>query len=106
MKHLASLDYRVDRYNFRNHIGVACKKYNDTDKSVHLRQVNTSVMEQVNSWFGRYRHSARYMTGPRFHLYLLLACHLNNQFRKYRLSATVDNNEEEQSALSDYDMLD
>ena len=44
-------------------------------------------MEQVNAWFGRYRHSARYMDAPRFNLYLLLACHLNNRFRVYKRTA-------------------
>ena len=54
-------------------------------------------MEQVNSWFGRYRHSARYMNAPRFNLYLILACHLNNRFRVYKRTAfanVVDESEE------------
>ena len=58
-----------------------------------LDGVNTSVMEQLNSWFGRYRHSAHYMNAPRFYLYLLLACHLNNQFRVYKRSAFLDEDE-------------
>ena len=94
MSHLASLDYRVDRHHYKNHIGATCKKNNNPDDCELLDGVNTSVMEQVNAWFGRYRHSARYMNAPRFNLYLLLACHLNNRFRVYKRVAFANEEEE------------
>ena len=97
MKHLASLDFRVDRHHFANHIGVACRQNHNPEESEHLRNVNTSVMEQLNSWFGRYRHSARYMNGPRFYLYLLIACHLNNRFRTYKQTVLTCEDESDQS---------
>ena len=95
MDHLSKLDFRVDRHHFKNHIGTTCKKNNNPDDCELLNEVNTSVMEQVNSWFGRYRHSARYMNEARFQLYLLLACHLNNRFRAYKNEANLDHSDEE-----------
>ena len=95
MEHLASLDYRVDRHHFKNHVGASCKKNNNPDDCELLNGVNTSVMEQVNSWFGRYRHSARYMNAPRFNLYLLLACHLNNRYREHKRTNLVCEDAEE-----------
>ena len=94
MSHLASHDYRVDRHHYKNHIGATCKKNNNPDDCELLDGVNTSVMEQVNAWFGRYRHSARYMNAPRFNLYLPLACHLNNRFRVYKRVAFANEEEE------------
>ena len=47
MEHLASLDYRVDRHHFKNHVGALCKQNNDPDDCEMLDGVNTSVMEQV-----------------------------------------------------------
>ena len=89
MAHLASLDFRVDRHHFKGHVGAKCRKSHNPDDCDLLEGVNTSIMEQVNSWFSRYRHSARYMNAPRFNLYLLLACHLNNRFRVYKRTALV-----------------
>ena len=71
------------------------KKNNNPDDCELLNGVNTSVMEQVNSWFGRYRHSARYMNAPRFNLYLLLACHLNNRYREHKRTNLVFEDAEE-----------
>ena len=100
MEHLASLDYRVDRHHFKNHVGALCKQNNDPDDCEMLDGVNTSVMEQVNSWFGRYGHSARYMNAPRFNLYLLLACHLNNRYREHkRTELLVEDTEESYEEL-------
>jgi len=84
LQHLYDLDIRVDRHHFKNHIGEKCKANHNPDDCELLDGVNTSIMEQVNSWFGRYRHSARYMNSARFAFYLLLACHLNNTFRLYK----------------------
>lgn len=83
LDHLSRLDYRVDRHHFKNHVGTVCRSQNNPDSYELLRGVNTSIMEQINNWFGGYRNSACYMTGPRFQLYLLLACHLNNKFCRY-----------------------
>ena len=84
MEHIASLDMRVDRHHYKNHVERKCKLYHNPDDCPLLEDVNTSVMEQVNSWFGRYRHSARYMNHARFPFYLLVACHLNNKFRQHK----------------------
>ena len=84
MEHIASLDMRVDRHHYKNHVERKCKLYHNPDDCPLLEDVNTSCMEQVNSWFGRYRHSARYMNHARFPFYLLLACHLNNKYRQYK----------------------
>ena len=65
MSHLANLDMRVDRHHFKNHVGEKCKKNHNPDDCEVLDGVNTSIMEQTNSWFGRYRHSARYMNQAR-----------------------------------------
>ena len=98
MAHMASLDFRVDRHHFRNHVGASCRRNNNPDDCIYLNNVNTSIMEQINSWFGRYRHSARYMNGPRLNFYLLLACHLNNQFRTYKRTMSLDDEDESSSA--------
>ena len=109
MNHLSKLDFRVDRHHFKNHVGSTCKRENNPDTCEELNDVNTSIMEQVNSWFGRFRHSARYMTGPRFYLYLLVACHLNNQFRRYKQSTRYDDaceNENNQAILEEINIFD
>ena len=100
MAHLASLDVRVDRHHYKNHIGEKCKQNHNPDHCSMLEGVNTSCMEQVNSWFGRYRHSARYMNQARFSFYLLLACHLNNRHREYKHSfGTTDSEDDETCQL-------
>jgi hypothetical protein len=102
MQHLADLDMRVDRHHFKNHVGLKCRKNHNPDSCELLKDTNTSVMEQVNNWFGRYRHSARYMNQARFSFYLLLACHLNNRFRAYKrliVDHEADNYPEENSSI-------
>ena len=37
MEHLATLDYRVDRHHFKNHVGEKCRKLHDPDKCDLLR---------------------------------------------------------------------
>ena len=94
MSHLSSLDMRVDRHHYKNHVGEKCKQNHNPDECSLLEGVNTSCMEQVNSWFGRYRHSARYMNQARFSFYLLLACHLNNRYREYKNVNTFSDDRE------------
>ena len=48
MKHIDSLDMRVDRHHYRNHTGKKCTQNHNPDKCPLLKDVNTSVMEQVN----------------------------------------------------------
>ena len=96
MAHLAALDVRVDRHHYKNHIGDKCKRNHNPDDCPMLEGVNSSCMEQVNSWFGRYRHSARYMNQARFSFYLLLACHLNNRHREYKHSLTAPDSEDDE----------
>ena len=48
MKHLSSLDMRVDRHHFKNHVGDKCKRLHDPDKC-DLLKVNLSVT--CSSWF-------------------------------------------------------
>ena len=100
MSHLSTLDMRVDRHHFKNHVGAKCRRNHNPDTCELLDGVNTSCMEQVNSWFGRYRHSSRYMNESRFAFYLLLACHLNNRYRAYKQTTNAAESSDEDDSQS------
>ena len=58
---LFQTEIKIDRFHFRNHIDKWCKENMDPEKSVHLKGVNTVVMEQAFAWLKGYAPSLRYM---------------------------------------------
>ena len=52
---------------------------NDPDKLEELRDVNTSVWEQTNYWFGRYKHILKHMNYKHFHFMIYILCNEYNQ---------------------------
>ena len=100
MEHISGLDMRVDRHHYKNHVGENCRANHDPDMCQLLQNVNTSIMEQVNAWFGRFRHSARYMNQARFSFFVLLVCHINNKFKTYKRETHFDNDLEEEDNFS------
>ena len=55
----------VDRFHFKCHKDSFCKQNCNPDKLSELIGVNTSVAEQINSWFPRYKFT-KYMNQERF----------------------------------------
>ena len=68
---LPSLDLRVDKFHFKNHIDSWCKTHCDPYKSNHLNTVNTEVMEQFFSWVSKFSYMVKYMSRVRFHFFIL-----------------------------------
>lgn len=54
-------EIKIDRFHFKNHKEKWCKDNMDPDKSIHLKGVNTEVMEQAFAWLKGYAPSLRYM---------------------------------------------
>ena len=79
MEHISGLDMRLDRHHYKNHVGENCRANHDPDMCQLLQNVNTSIMEQVNAWFGRFRHSARYMNQARFSFYYSRSAFITNE---------------------------
>lgn len=71
----------VDRFHFKSHVDVWCKKFCDPDLYDELKEVNTSVCEETNFWFGRYKHTFKHMNYERFHFLLYILCDEYNKFK-------------------------
>ncbi len=79
---LASKNIVCDRFHFKTHNDNWCKDNCDPDRFPGLKEVNTSVTEQTNFWFGGYKHALKHMGYERYHFMLYI---LSDEFNKFKL---------------------
>lgn len=68
--HLDKMEHVIDKFHFKNHTEPDCKKYCNPHSLSVLNNLNTSVCEQTNFWFGRYKHMLKSMKLVRFHFFI------------------------------------
>lgn len=71
-----------DRFHFLTHVDKWCQKNCNPDLIPELEDVNTSVCEETNLWFGRFKHAFKHMNYQRFHFLLYI---LSNEYNKFKL---------------------
>uniref|UniRef100_A0A7M5UMV9 Uncharacterized protein n=1 Tax=Clytia hemisphaerica TaxID=252671 RepID=A0A7M5UMV9_9CNID len=76
---LADMDYRSDRFHFKNHIDTWCRANCNPDNSDSLKDVNTEICEQLFSWFSKYKHMTKHMNRERYTFMVLYLMHLHNE---------------------------
>ena len=81
-KNLASKNICVDRFHFTSHVDSWCQLNYDPNKMEELKDVNTSVTEETNYWFGRFKFIFKHMNYERYHFLLYT---LSDEFNKFRL---------------------
>lgn len=78
-----------DRFHFLTHVDDWCRANCDPDLYPVLENVNTSVCEQTNMWFGGFKHMFKHMNYSHFHftLYILADEYNKNQLihKEYEL---------------------
>ena len=67
---LKKMKIMVDRFHFKSHVDQYCNKNCNPYKCLELVDLNTSVAEQINSWFSRYKYITKYMNFERFVFFL------------------------------------
>ena len=80
---LKSKTILVDRFHFKSHVDLYCKKNCNPDKYAELIEINTSIAEQINSWFSRYKF-IKYMNRERFLFFLFIIFDLYNKEKLLR----------------------
>jgi hypothetical protein len=75
---LKKMSVLVDRFHFKSHNDSYCKQKCNPNKFNELVGVNTSVAEQINSWFSRYRFT-KYMNQERFNFFLFIIFDMYNE---------------------------
>ena len=81
-KILSNTKVVVDRFHFKSHVDVYCAANNDPDLITDLDDTNTSVCEQTNYWFGRYKYILKHMNLEHFHFFIFIVC---DEFNKSKL---------------------
>jgi hypothetical protein len=82
---LNKCNYAVDRFHFKGHVEKFCKDNCDPDKFKILKDENTSVSEQYNSWYSGHKNLFKYSSYERFHFYnFVLMTEYNNERSKNR----------------------
>ena len=73
----------MDRFHFKKHKDNFCSINNNPDTIALLNKVNTSVCEQTNYWFGRFKHICKHMNYERYHLFIYIMC---DEYNKNKLT--------------------
>ncbi len=81
-KIIASSIIACDRFHFCSHVDPWCKSHCDPDLYEGLKGVNTSVTEEINYWFGGFKHAFKHMNYDRYHFMLYI---ISDEFNKFRL---------------------
>ena len=74
----------VDRFHFKSHVDNYCNLNNNPDLISELKDINTSVCEQTNYWFGMYKHILKHMNYEHFHFLIFILCN------EYNLDKLID----------------
>ena len=71
----------VDRFHFKNHVGIFCKKWVDPEKCSALGpKTQTEAAEQSFSWLARSKHTLRHMNEGKFQFMVLHLMEQRNQW--------------------------
>lgn len=72
LKALKMKNIVVDRFHFEKHsiTDQICRNFCDANKYSDLNEVNTSVCEEINFWFSKYKHIIKHMNRTKQYFYL------------------------------------
>ena len=68
---LHTKEIKIDRFHYPNHTNSWCKREMNPNDSIHLKNVNTEVMEQTFAWLKGFAPSLKYMSRDHY-LFVLL----------------------------------
>lgn len=69
-KILLNKKHVIDRFHFNGHKDAWCKLNCNPNDVPELKDINTSVCEQLNFWLGGYKFMLKHMNYARFHFFL------------------------------------
>jgi len=75
----------IDRLHIKNHVRKDCHTIYNADLHNELFEINSVVCEEVNYWFGLYKHAMKHMNNIRFNFFIFVILDLYNQ-EKLRLN--------------------
>eukprot|EP00111_Clytia_hemisphaerica_P005748 TCONS_00016667-protein len=78
-KRIATLEMKIDRFHYRNHVDPWCRRVCNPKTSDHLAGVNTETCEQLFSWFSKYAPMTKHMNRQRFIFLTLYLLHFHNK---------------------------
>jgi len=81
-KKLSNMKFAVDRFHFQSHTDSWCKQNCDPDFFDKLININTSVCEQTNYWFGKHKYIMKHMSYDHFHFFMFI---LSDEYNKFKL---------------------
>ncbi len=59
----------IDRLHIKNHVRKDCHTIYNADLHNELFEINSVVCEEVNYWFGFYKHAMKHMNNIRFNFF-------------------------------------
>jgi hypothetical protein len=68
----------IDRFHIKNHVRDDCHQVYNADLHKELFSVNSDVCEEVNYWFGIYKHAMKHMNFIRFNYFMYIILNLYN----------------------------
>lgn len=71
----------VDKFHFKAHRGVYCKKYANPNHWPDLKDVNMSIAEQYFKRQAKFKYTLRHMNAVRFNFMLQYICLLDQRAR-------------------------
>ena len=72
-----------DRFHFLLHKDKWCKENCDHDSIKELNGINTSVCEEINIWFGRFKHALKHMNYERYNFFVF---NLADEYNKFEIT--------------------
>ena len=95
-KKLAETRIVVDRFHFKSHVDEWCRELCDPDLYDDLKDVNSSICEETNYWFSKYKYIFKHMNYERYHFLLYIVL---DEFNEANLIRKIYENEKKNVQL-------
>ena len=95
-KKLAETRIVVDRFHFKSHVDEWCREWCDPDLYDDLKDVNSSICEETNYWFSKYKYIFKHMNYERYHFLLYIVL---DEFNEANLIRKIYENEKKNAQL-------
>jgi hypothetical protein len=68
----------IDRLHIKNHVRENCHQIYNADLHSELFAINSVVCEEINYWFGIYKHAMKHMNHIRFNFFMYIIFNIYN----------------------------
>ena len=86
-KLLKDKTFVVDRFHFLNHVGDFCTRNCDPKLYDDLKNINTSVSEEINFWFSKFKYIVKHMNLEHFSFFLFI---IFNEYNTIKLESSIN----------------